>query len=89
MDAISRAVGIMGGQAALAGAIGLKQQNVWNWLRRGGVVPPVACVDIERCTSGAVPRWHLRPKDWHRIWPELIGAEGAPELPQPGGGDQC
>jgi hypothetical protein len=21
----------------------------------------------------------LRPDDWHRIWPELIGAEGAPE----------
>lgn len=22
----------------------------------------------------------LRPDDWHVIWPELIGAEGAPQL---------
>lgn len=28
-----------------------------------------------------VRRWDLRPADWHRIWPELIGAEGAPVLP--------
>jgi hypothetical protein len=28
-----------------------------------------------------VARWDLRPDDWHRIWPELIGAEGAPPLP--------
>lgn len=27
-------------------------------------------------------RWDLRPDDWHRIWPELIGIEGAPEVPQ-------
>jgi hypothetical protein len=20
---------------------------------------------------------------WHRIWPELIGAEGAPDVPEP------
>lgn len=25
-----------------------------------------------------IPRWHMRPEDWHLIWPELIGADGAP-----------
>ena len=25
-------------------------------------------------------RKHLRPDDWHLIWPELIGADGAPEI---------
>lgn len=29
-----------------------------------------------------VRRWDLRPDDWHRIWPELIGAEGAPGVPE-------
>lgn len=24
--------------------------------------------------------WDLRPDDWHRIWPELIGTEGAPPV---------
>lgn len=40
-------------------------------------------VDIERISAGAVRRWDLRPDDWHRIWPELIGAEGAPAVPAP------
>lgn len=35
---------------------------------------------IENLTARAVRRWDLRPKDWHLIWPELIGSEGAPSL---------
>jgi hypothetical protein len=27
-------------------------------------------------------RWDLRPHDWHLVWPELVGIEGAPQLPQ-------
>ena len=38
-------------------------------------------VAIERATSQRVRRWDPRPSDWHRIWPELIGAEGAPAVP--------
>jgi hypothetical protein len=37
-----------------------------------------ALIDIE--SGGVVRRWHMRPLDWHRIWPELIGAEGAPRV---------
>ena len=36
------------------------------------------CTAIEQATAGAVRRWDLRPDDWHLIWPELIGAKGAP-----------
>ena len=43
-------------------------------------VPPVHGAAIEQGTGMAVRRWDLRPDDWHRIWPELIGAEGAPEV---------
>lgn len=42
---------------------------------------PEYSVAIERATEGAVRRWDLRPHDWHLIWPELIGMEGAPSLP--------
>lgn len=44
---------------------------------------PENCVAIEVATDRAVRRWDLRPNDWHRIWPELIGAEGAPPIDEP------
>lgn len=44
-------------------------------------VPVVRCPAIEQATSRAVMRWDLRPDDWWRIWPELVGAEGAPAVP--------
>jgi DNA-binding transcriptional regulator YdaS (Cro superfamily) len=40
----------------------------------------VHCAAIEAHTGGEVRRWDLRPNDWHRIWPELIGAAGAPDV---------
>lgn len=33
------------------------------------------CVSIETETQGAVRRQDLRPDDWSRIWPELIGQD--------------
>ena len=38
---------------------------------------------LERCSDGAVKRWDMRADDWHEIWPELIGAEGAPLVVTP------
>lgn len=50
--------------------------------RQDGRVPSAElAVVLERETSGAVRRWDLRPDDWHRIWPELIGQPGAPDVP--------
>lgn len=43
---------------------------------------PEKCVSIERKTNGELRRWDLRPRDWHLIWPELIGTPGAPEPQQ-------
>lgn len=45
-------------------------------------VPPDVAVAIERASDGAVRRWDLREADWYRIWPEIIGSEGAPAVPQ-------
>ena len=41
---------------------------------------PRMCVVIEDVSSLQVRRWDLRPDDWHLIWPELIGATGAPKV---------
>lgn len=40
-------------------------------------------VSIERETGMVCRRWELRPDDWHKHWPELIGVEGAPPVPAP------
>lgn len=51
--------------------------------RQGGREPsPELAVVIERESGRKVRRWALRPMDWHLIWPELIGTEGAPPIPQ-------
>lgn len=46
------------------------------------VPSPELCVVLWRASGGVVTRWDLRPKDWHLIWPELIGTPGAPGVPQ-------
>lgn len=76
---------MIGSQALLAKALGVPRAQVNQWVRKDGQEapnsPPILhCVAIEKVTHGAVRRWELRPDDWHRIWPELIGAEGAPAI---------
>ena len=67
---------------ALAAAIGVNPDQVRQWRHRhaGRRPDPRYCVSIERATAGMVTRQELRPDDWHRIWPELIGTEGAPPV---------
>lgn len=78
MNAIQDAITATGSQSALADLLGVMQPTVSEWLNGKRPVPIGRCSQIERVTAGAVRRWHLRPTDWHLIWPELIGAEGAP-----------
>jgi DNA-binding transcriptional regulator YdaS (Cro superfamily) len=70
-----------GSAARLAGALKIPPELVSQWRTRARPVPLERCPDIERVTGGAVRRWDLRPEDWHRIWPELVGQEGAPDIP--------
>lgn len=72
-----------GRQSDIARSIGCQPQLVWQWTNLVRPVPLERCIPIERATDGAVTRWDLRPDDWYRIWPELIGAEGAPPVPVP------
>lgn len=70
--------------ATLRDRIGVKSDaQIRQWQhgyadRRPG---PTYCTAIEQATERQVCRWDLRPEDWHLIWPELIGAEGAPAAP--------
>jgi len=58
---LERAVLAVGSQAALAKAIGVKPQHIWNWLNRDRRVPAEQVLPIERATSGSVTRSDLRP----------------------------
>lgn len=77
---IAQAITVLGSQQALADALGIKQPTVSEWKNGDRPVPIERCVDIERATGARVRRWDLRPDDWHRIWPELVGQDGAPEV---------
>jgi DNA-binding transcriptional regulator YdaS (Cro superfamily) len=79
MNPIRRAVEVLGSQSLLAAALGVKQPTISEWARWTVPIPIERCVDIERVTGGIVTRRHLRPDDWHRIWPELV----TPEHPIP------
>lgn len=67
MDALNRAIVIVGSQKALADKTGVVQSAVANWLRRGNV-PAEYCLAIEIATEGKVTRQQLRPDDHHKIW---------------------
>ena len=65
----------------IAGELAMSPAFLSQIARGGRPCPPERAVELERTTAGHVRRWDLRPDDWHRIWPELIGTEGAPPLP--------
>jgi DNA-binding transcriptional regulator YdaS (Cro superfamily) len=58
--------------------------TTWGHMRNSSyglrALAPEVCVLAERLSDRAVRRWELRPDDWHLIWPELIGAPGAPKV---------
>ena len=70
---LNEAARAAGSAARLAKAIGVSQQALGNWRRRG--VPIERCAEIERASGYVVTRRKLRPNDWHLIWPELVSAE--------------
>lgn len=58
------------------------QIRQWRYRYANRLPSPENCVFIEQATEGLVRRWDLRPEDWRRNWPELIGADGAPATPE-------
>jgi len=67
-----------GFQARLARRFDLSRQTVNGW--RAGIPIPY-CAGVEAECGGEFTRRDFRPDDWQTIWPELVGAEGAPPIP--------
>lgn len=60
--ALHRAAEIVGGQAALATAIGMEdRRRVWPWFNTDRQVPAEHCPAIEKATNGQVRCEELRP----------------------------
>ncbi len=75
----------LGGITAVATKLGIKPPSVSGWIQDGkDGIPDGRLIElgaeIERQTE--YRRWDLRPNDWHLIWPELVGAFGAPAVPK-------
>lgn len=72
-----------GGLTTLAAAVGISTVYLSQLAARqnGREASPELCVRIENATLKRVRRWDLRPADWHLIWPELVGVDGAPSVP--------
>lgn len=66
-----------GAQARIAEALGVDSAQVNQWVRGRRSIPVVRAVKIELATGGAVKRWTMRA-DWADLWPDLVGAPGAP-----------
>jgi len=73
----------MPARQALAERAGTSYLHLRNVAFSGKSCGPALAVGIEAATEGAVRRWDLRPEDWRSIWPELLEADGAPDVPLP------
>lgn len=69
-------------QAARAG---VDEQYLYQCLTGRKAMRADQAVRVEAVSERRIRRWELRQHDWHLIWPELIGIEGAPK-PVPIGG---
>lgn len=74
-------VNLCGGPTKVAAALGVTAQAVCFWRDEKRRLPVEHIPVLERLSGLQVRRWEFRPVDWWVIWPELIGAEGAPPIP--------
>lgn len=83
MPTASELIDALDGTSETARLTRVKPSSVSEW-RANGVIPRdklvLVAVQLEQRTQWR--RWHLLPDCWHRIWPELIGTEGAPAVPE-------
>lgn len=72
----------LGGTTAVARLLNIKPPSVHGWREDG--IPESRVIELGAAIEAAmgIPRWELVPHAWHRIWPELIGAPGAPDVPE-------
>lgn len=69
-------------RAAIAAKAGVSDAYLYQCLTGRRSMSPADAVRVESESGGVVRRWDLRPDDWWKIWPELVGQPGAPEPSQ-------
>ncbi len=65
----------------IADELGLSEQYLYQCMTGRASMEPKEAVRVEEASRGRLRRWHLRTKDWHEVWPELMKAKGAPPVP--------
>ena len=68
-------------RTAFAARCGTTFGHMRNVVWSGKACGPLLAIAIERESGKRVMRWTLRD-DWHVYWPELIGIDGAPAVPE-------
>lgn len=76
MSAIKTAIEKVGGPTKAAGLLGCSVQAACFYRDGKRSFPVEFCARLS--AASGVPRWEMRPDDWQAIWPELVGADGAP-----------
>lgn len=77
---VGRAIRLLDGPVKAARSLGVERyQTVQSWVREARV--PANYAPAVADLTG-VPVWELRPDDWYRIWPMLVGTAGAPRPPE-------
>lgn len=79
MSPVARAIQQAGGAAKVAALIDVSLQAACFYRDGKRTFPVEHGATLEKASG--VKRWEIWPDDWHRIWPELKGTEGAPEVP--------
>ena len=64
---------------SLAEAAGMNERFLYQCLTGRRNMDPRLVVRLEQLSDGRVRRWQVR-RDWSEVWPELVGAAGAPEV---------
>lgn len=65
---------------AIAEQSRLNEAYLYQCLTRRRDMDARRAAELEVQSGGRVRRWHVR-RDWHVVWPELIGTDGAPPVP--------
>ena len=73
-DALKSAVAKFGGQAKLARLLNITPSAVNQWICGKRPIPSNFCHAINSATGCQIQ--HLRPDDFHLIWPDLKAPEG-------------
>lgn len=76
LSMLQAAIAKAGGPTKVAALLDCSVQSVC-FYRDGKRTFPEKFGALIESASG-IRRWEIWPADWHVIWPELVGADGAP-----------